>query len=267
MKKFLLSLLCVAGFVAANAENPKALTGTKFLDNWSIGVNAGVTQPLAHPYSIDSNIRGLFGVELYKQFTPVFKAGAEINFGVNTTGVYGVRGVRTAFDTHNLSLNGGLNLMNLFGGYKGTPRLFEIEAIGGIGWGHMYTNYEVDGPAYNYMTTKFGVNFNFNLGKDKAWTLGIKPAIVYDIEGRTSNNGVKFDTNYANVELQARPATVHTTSYMKISTTKHKSMTSTARLTNSVQTSTQKTVNLARLTSASATSKRLSKNAKTRNRL
>lgn len=203
MKKFLLTLLCVAGFVAVNAENPKALTGQKFLDNWSVGVNAGITQPLAHPYSLDANMRGLFGVELYKQFTPVFKAGAEINFGVNTTGIYGVRGVRTAFDTHNLSLNGGLNLMNLFGGYKGTPRLFEIEAIGGIGWGHMYTNYEVDGPAYNYMTTKFGINLNFNLGKDKAWTLGIKPAIVYDIEGRTSNNGVKFDTNYANIELQA----------------------------------------------------------------
>ena len=188
----------------ASAADRKALQGTKFTDNWSIGVNAGVIQPLAHPYSLGDNIRPQFGVEVYKQFTPVFKLGAEGTFGVNTTGIYGNKGVRTAFDHSNVSLLGGLNLMNMFGGYKGTPRLFEIEAVGGIGWGHVYTNYEVDGPDMNFMTSKFGVNFNFNLGDSKRWTLALKPAIVYNIEGRTErNNVVRYDTNAAAFELMA----------------------------------------------------------------
>lgn len=201
MKKIFITLFLAGALFSANAKD--ALTGTKFLDNWSVGFNAGVTQPLAHPYSIGENIRPQLGVELYKQFTPVFKTGVEANFGINTTGIYGNRGVRTAFDHSNLSLLGGLNLMNMFGGYNGTPRLFEIEAIGGIGWGHIYSNFSVDGSDYNYMTTKFGVNFNFNLGKDKEWTVALKPAIVYDIEGRNRTNSVQFNSNAANVELMA----------------------------------------------------------------
>lgn len=127
MKKGFLTLILAGSLMSAGAEN--ALTGTKFTDNWSVGINAGVTQPLAHPYSIGENIRPQVGVELYKQFTPVFKTGVEFNAGINTTGIYGNRGVRTAFDHANLNLLGGLNLMNLFGGYKGSPRVFEIEAL------------------------------------------------------------------------------------------------------------------------------------------
>ena len=206
MKKVITSLFCLCAVVAANADDNsgKALQGTKFRDNWSIGLNAGAIQPLAHPYSLGDNIRPQLGIEAYKQFTPVFKLGVEGMFGINTTGVYGQQGVRTAFDHSNVMALGGLNLMNLFGGYNGEPRVFEIEAIGGIGWGHVYSNYSYDGPDYNFMTTKLGVNFNFNLGEKKAWTLALKPAIVYDIEGRsTENNVVRFDTNNAWFELSA----------------------------------------------------------------
>ncbi len=73
MKKLLLSALCVACLSGSMvAENQKALTGTKFRDNWSIGLNAGVTQTLGHPYSIGDNIRPIVGVDVYKQFTPLF---------------------------------------------------------------------------------------------------------------------------------------------------------------------------------------------------
>ena len=33
----------------------------------------------------------------------------------------------------------------------------------------------------NSMSSKLGLNFNFNLGEEKAWTLGLKPALVYDM--------------------------------------------------------------------------------------
>ena len=165
MKKGFLTLILAGSLMSAGAEN--ALTGTKFTDNWSVGINAGVTQPLAHPYSIGENIRPQVGVELYKQFTPVFKTGVEFSAGINTTGVYGNRGVRTAFDHANLNLLGGLNLMNLFGGYKGSPRVFEIEALGGIGVGHVFGCKDADGSMAhkNYMTSKFGLNLGFNIGK------------------------------------------------------------------------------------------------------
>jgi OOP family OmpA-OmpF porin len=204
MKKGFLTLILAGSLMSAGAEN--ALTGTKFTDNWSVGINAGVTQPLAHPYSIGENIRPQVGVELYKQFTPVFKTGVEFNAGINTTGIYGNRGVRTAFDHANLNLLGGLNLMNLFGGYKGSPRVFEIEALGGIGVGHVFGCKDADGSMAhkNYMTSKFGLNLGFNIGKAKQFTLAVKPAIVYNIEGRSqNNNAVAFNSNKANFELMA----------------------------------------------------------------
>ena len=204
MKRIIFAALALCCLFTAGAQRRQALQGTGFLDNWSVGFNAGVTQPLAHPYSIGENIRPIMGVEIFKQFTPVLKLGVAADFGINTTGVYGNRGVRTAFDHSNVSLLGGLNLMNAFGGYKGEPRLFEIEAIGGIGWGHTYGTYAVDGSDYNFMTTKFGLNLNFNVGALKAWTIALKPAIVYDIEGRgAARNNVIFSSNRANVELTA----------------------------------------------------------------
>lgn len=43
MKKGFLTLILAGSLMSAGAEN--ALTGTKFTDNWSVGINAGVTQP------------------------------------------------------------------------------------------------------------------------------------------------------------------------------------------------------------------------------
>lgn len=57
-----------------------------------------------------------------------------------------------------------MNLNNLFGGYNGIPRSFEIEAVAGIGWMHYYVGRNM-GEDQNGMSTKLGLNFNFNLGK------------------------------------------------------------------------------------------------------
>ena len=80
---------------------------------------------------------------------------------------------------------GLVNLNNLFGTYTGTPRPFEIEAIAGIGWLHYYMNQGL-GSDQNSMSTKLGLNFNFNLGESKAWTLALKPALVYDMNAMGS---------------------------------------------------------------------------------
>ena len=93
---------------------------TKFTDNWSVGINAGAITPLTHSAFFKS-MRPAFGVGFSKQLTPNFGLGFQGMGYVNTTRS------KTAFDVSDVSLLGKVNLMNLFGSYLGTPRVFEIE--------------------------------------------------------------------------------------------------------------------------------------------
>lgn len=190
MKKIIASLVLCMAVIAANAQ--KAVEGNKFTDNWSIGINAGGTTPLTHS-AFFKNMRAVLGVGLDKQVTPVLGLGFEAMTSINTTPS------RTAFDNTNLSVLGTLNLSNLFGGYAGAPRLFEVETVAGIGWLHYAVNGESD---LNSMSSKLGLNFNFNLGEEKAWTLAFKPALVYDMSADGTDN-VCFNANRAAWEFTA----------------------------------------------------------------
>lgn len=194
MKKFIIVSAFALGAFTANAQTGEtALQGTKFGDNWSIGINAGAVTPLTHS-SFFKDARPAFGFGITKQLTPVFGLGIQGMGYVNTTQS------KTAFDASDVSLLGKVNLMNLFGGYQGSPRLFEIEALAGMGWLHYYMN----GPGdQNSWSTRFGMNLNFNLGESKAWTLGVRPAIVYDMEGDFNAAKSRFNVNNAAFELTA----------------------------------------------------------------
>ncbi|MCE8465917.1 MULTISPECIES: OmpA family protein [Bacteroides] len=194
MKKFIIVSAFALGAFTANAQTGEtALQGTKFGDNWSIGINAGAVTPLTHS-SFFKDARPAFGFGITKQLTPVFGLGIQGMGYVNTTQS------KTAFDASDVSLLGKVNLMNLFGGYQGSPRLFEIEALAGMGWLHYYMN----GPGdQNSWSTRFGMNLNFNLGETKAWTLGVRPAIVYDMEGDFNTAKSRFNVNNAAFELTA----------------------------------------------------------------
>ena len=190
MKKIVASLVLCMAVIAANAQ--KAVEGNKFTDNWSVGFNAGGTTPLTHS-AFFKNMRAVLGVGLDKQVTPVLGLGFEAMTSINTTPS------RTAFDNTNLSVLGTLNLSNLFGGYAGAPRLLEVETVAGIGWLHYAVNGESD---LNSMSSKLGLNFNFNLGEEKAWTLAFKPALVYDMSADGTDN-VCFNANRAAWEFTA----------------------------------------------------------------
>lgn len=190
MKKIVASLVLCMAVIAANAQ--KAVEGNKFTDNWSVGFNAGGTTPLTHS-AFFKNMRAVLGVGLDKQVTPVLGLGFEAMTSINTTPS------RTAFDNTNLSVLGTLNLSNLFGGYAGAPRLFEVETVAGIGWLHYAVNGESD---LNSMSSKLRLNFNFNLGEEKAWTLAFKPALVYDMSADGTDN-VCFNANRAAWEFTA----------------------------------------------------------------
>lgn len=194
MRKSILVLSFVMGAFIAHAQSDEtALQGTKFGDNWSVEIKAGGVTPLAHS-AFFKNMRPAFGLGITKQLTPVFGLEIQGMGYVNTTQS------KTAFDVSDVSMLGRVNLMNLFGGYLGTPRVFEIEALTGIGWLHYYVN----GPGdTNSWSTRFGLNLNFNLGEEKAWTLGLKPAVMYDMQGDFNRAKSRFNVNHAVFEMTA----------------------------------------------------------------
>lgn len=122
MKKSIILLAMVLGAFTANAQS--VVEGTKLTDNWSVEVNAGAITPLTHS-AFFKNARPGFGIGVSKQLTPIFGLGLQGMGYINTTSS------KTAFDASDISLLGKVNLMNLFAGYNGTPRLFEVEAVAG----------------------------------------------------------------------------------------------------------------------------------------
>ena len=132
MRKSIILLAFVLGGFTANAQS--VVEGTKLTDNWAVEVNAGAITPLTHS-AFFKNARPAFGVGISKQLTPIFGLGLQGMGYINTTQS------KTAFDATDVSVLGKVNLMNLFASYNGSPRLFEVEAVAGMGWLHYYVNW------------------------------------------------------------------------------------------------------------------------------
>ncbi len=196
MKNIILSAAIALGVFAAQAQ--VSVQGSKFTDNWSVGIKGGMVTPMKH-HAFFGNARGLAGIEIRKQITPVFGLGVEGEFTVNTSN----GASNFAFDHSYIGLFGTTNLMNLVQGYKGEPRFFEVETVLGAGWLRAYYPW-YQGYDTNAFGTKVGLNFNFNLGAAKEWTVSFKPAIVWDLDnlyGATSE--AAYDANRANYEFVA----------------------------------------------------------------
>lgn len=208
MKKLIFSLFAaIAISTNVNAqESQTSFTGTKPLDNWSIGVQAGAIAPIGGKLSVFPNSRSIFGINVNKQFSPIYGLTVEGTAGINTSSWHwDISGTpkksRTALDNYAVLVLNRFNLNNLFCGWTGEKSCFEVEAVAGGGWYHYIYNKEV-APDYNTAVAKFGLNFNLNLGQDKAWTVALKPAIVYDLIHNEIHN-MEFDKRNAMVELTA----------------------------------------------------------------
>jgi len=181
MKKVILTALAAVGMMTAQAQ--QAYQAPSFGDNWSVGLDGGVTTPLANHHAFFGDMRGTAGLHIQKQLSPVFALGIEGFWGVNTSSWYG-KHRHVALDNSYVGVYGGVNLMNLFGGYNCTGRIFDIEIIGGAGWGHDYANEQPDqndNKDYNYFATKAGLNFNFNVNRNL--TISLKPSVVWNMTG------------------------------------------------------------------------------------
>ena len=195
MKKLFLMLFAVAFTASASAQTVEE---SKTWDNVYIGVNGGLaTKTTGHAWMKGLNPN--LGLRVGRYFTPVFGLALESNvYFSNKPG----ESVGTFVRTMNTSLLGTVNLSNWFGGYKGEPRLFEVSALYGIGWGHVFghpSEYTHD----NMFTSKAAVDFAFNLGKAKAWQIYIEPAMIWTLAGNNllPDKEVQYDVNESGFQL------------------------------------------------------------------
>ena len=184
MKKTLLSIAAVVAVItSANAQD--MLSKSKFFDNWQVGVKGGGFSWTTREAFI-KNTRATFGAEIGKQISPAFRLGVEGMAYVRPVDFDDAPEYGNFVDMSNVSLVGTVNLSNLFAGYKGTPRAFELEGFAGLGWAHIYpqgANNRKAPNVLNGMTSQFGSNLLFNLGQSKAWGIKISPALVYTVDG------------------------------------------------------------------------------------
>lgn len=175
MKKFILMFaLMISAFVGVNAQT--AIQTPKFLDNWSVGAEVGATTPLDFNSVMPLNVNA--GLVLHKQLTSVW--GMEVEaltwFGDNH-----FNDTKNFVKALNLGGNVTTNLTNLFLGYKGTPRTFEVGTNVGLGWLH---SYNANANDWDNMSAKTGLDFIFNLGNAKQFALVVSPTVFWNLNNK-----------------------------------------------------------------------------------
>ena len=204
MKKLFL-MLAAATFAANASAQGTAITSNKAGDNWYVGVNAGVATRVKE--SFDGAGNGFFksmaptvGVRVGKNLTTVFGLAAEGNVFTQTNEKWANVSGKTFIEALNVNLLGTFNLNNLFAGYQGEPRAFEVIALGGFGWDHAF-NHASKG---NGLSSKAALDFAFNLGAAKAIQLYIEPSINYSlIQSGGVFNDIKYDLNRSYFAIKA----------------------------------------------------------------
>lgn len=198
--------LMISAFVGVNAQT--ALQKATILDNTYVGINAGVTTPLTFNsvFPLNTSVYATLG----KNWTPIL--GTEVQSGVifndNGFGTNKLPFVKAI----NTGANVTLNLTNLFLGYN-PNKVFEVQTVAGLGWMHVYNKETVskydDGIPVasdeDELTAKTGLRFNWNLGKTKAWSLNVEPAVLWNLtngyNGARNYDAVHFSKNYAQLAL------------------------------------------------------------------
>ncbi|MBR7093617.1 MAG: OmpA family protein, partial [Prevotella sp.] len=195
-----------------------------------------------------SNTNPNAGLRLTKEITPVFglvaegivyfndRAQTKLMDRLGQTADYDVTArdrmarTNTFAKALNVNLLAKVNLSNLFGGYKGEPRTFEVSALYGFGWGKGFGRYNrwntgqetasgfygsdfAEGNATpfgleaaelfgndgaNELNSKAALNFAFNLGAAKAVQIFVEPSITF-----SGLKDFKYNVDRSTVQLNA----------------------------------------------------------------
>ena len=187
MKKLVLMLAAASMAASVSAQT---VAESKTFDNIYVGINGGVaTKTTGHKWLSDLDPNA--GLRIGRYFTPVFGLAIEGNayFSNKPWGSTG-----TVVRATNASLLGTVNLSNWFGGYKGEPRTFEVSALYGLGWMHVFTNNKFLKAATsenrNRMTSKAALDFAFNFGSAKQFQFYVEPSINFAFLGQSKSKEV-----------------------------------------------------------------------------
>ena len=187
MKKLVLMLAAASMAASVSAQT---VAESKTFDNIYVGINGGVaTKTTGHKWLSDLDPNA--GIRIGRYFTPVFGLAVEGNayFSNKPWGSTG-----TVVRATNASLLGTVNLSNWFGGYKGEPRTFEVSALYGLGWMHVFTNNKLVKAATenqrNRMTSKAALDFAFNFGSAKQFQFYVEPSINFAFLGQARTKQV-----------------------------------------------------------------------------
>jgi outer membrane protein OmpA-like peptidoglycan-associated protein len=173
-----IAIWLTAAMLASSAV-AQTVQESKPSDNIYLGINGGMavkTTGVRWMHNLNPNI----GVRIGRWFTPVFGLAVDgsayfSNKPFVSTG--------TLVRATNVSLLGTVNFTNLFGGYPGEPRFFEVAGFYGVGWGHLFrADHQMYEPT-NKMTSKAGIDFNFNFGSDLEWQFFIEPSFTWALLG------------------------------------------------------------------------------------
>ena len=195
MKKLVLMFAAAAMAVSASAQTT---TESKFLDNWYLGVNVGAATKTTHNAWFNC-VNPSVGVRLGKWFTPVYGVAVEADAYARNRHIPGYK--KTLVRGASGKLMGTLNVSNLFWGYKGEPRSFEVIPVAGIGAYHSFNNSKYGNV--NALTANAGIDFAFNLGSKKAWQVYVEPSMnwfLHDNQGAC--DGCQFDINKSGFQLK-----------------------------------------------------------------
>ena len=181
MKKLVLMLAAASMAASVSAQT---VAESKAFDNVYVGINGGVaTKTTGHKWLSDLDPNA--GLRIGRYFTPVFGLAVEGNAYFSNKPWHSTG---TAVRATNVSLLGTVNLSNLFGGYKGEPRAFEVSALYGLGWMHVFTNNKAVKAATenqrNRMTSKAALDFAYNFGSQKQWQVYVEPSINFAFLGK-----------------------------------------------------------------------------------
>ena len=204
MKKFFL-VMAAAMLTASASAQKTTITSNKASDNWYLGINAGVDTYLKEKLGSDGFFKSIaptVGVRVGKNLTTVFGLALEGDVVFKSNNKW-YPGSKTFIEGLSLDLMGTFNMSNLFAGYKGEPRPFEVIGLYGFGWEHDFNHL----PKSNAINSRVAVDFAFNLGADKAWQLYIEPSLTYNLHnwlgGVDVSNEFQYDARNAYFGLKA----------------------------------------------------------------
>ena len=204
MKKLVLMLAAASMAASVSAQT---VAESKTFDNIYVGINGGVaTKTTGHKWLSDLDPNA--GLRIGRYFTPVFGLAIEGNayFSNKPWGSTG-----TVVRATNASLLGTVNLSNWFGGYKGEPRTFEVSALYGLGWMHIFTSNKAIKDATenqrNRMTSKAALDFAFNFGSAKQFQFYVEPSINFAFLGKSHSKNVNGTAITDNVYAYGYKAT------------------------------------------------------------